>query len=61
MGAEGRCRETSFLEFHHVEPFAVGGDATSDNIELRCRAHNTHEARVYFGGEPCARAAAHRE
>jgi hypothetical protein len=24
------------LEFHHVMPFAVGGTATVENIELRC-------------------------
>jgi hypothetical protein len=49
IGTRGRCRETTFLEFHHVAPYAVGGDATADNIALRCRAHNTHEARLYFG------------
>ena len=48
-GTEGRCRETSLVEFHHLEPYAVGGDATADNIELRCRAHNAHEARLFFG------------
>jgi hypothetical protein len=39
-----------------VEPYAVGGDATADNIALRCRAHNTHEARLYFGGPSSAQA-----
>ena len=48
-GASGRCRETSFLEFHHVEPYAVGGAATAENIALRCRAHNVYEARLFFG------------
>jgi hypothetical protein len=61
VGAEGRCRETAFLEFHHVEPYAVGGNSTADNIELRCRAHNTHEARLFFGAERSERArATHR-
>ena len=49
VGSEGRCRETGFLEFHHVEPYAAGGAATADNIQLRCRAHNQYEARVFFG------------
>jgi hypothetical protein len=49
VGAEGRCSETSFLEFHHVEPFARGGAATVDNIQLRCRAHNWYEAVEEFG------------
>ena len=62
VGVEGRCRETGCLEFHHVEPYAVGGDAAADNIELRCRAHNTHEARLYFGADVSGRAATpHRE
>ena len=47
--AAGRCSETAFLEFHHVDPYAVGGAATVENIELRCRAHNVYEARLYFG------------
>jgi hypothetical protein len=32
-----------------LEPYAVGGAATVENIELRCRAHNVHEAKQYFG------------
>jgi hypothetical protein len=48
-GARGRCSETAFLEFHHVRPFADGGEATAENIELRCRAHNQYEATLYFG------------
>jgi 5-methylcytosine-specific restriction endonuclease McrA len=35
-----RCTEHGFLEFHHVGPYAEGGKATVDNIQLRCRAHN---------------------
>jgi hypothetical protein len=53
VGTQGRCAETAFLEFHHVRPFADGGDATVDNVHLRCRAHNSHEARHYFGDELC--------
>jgi len=48
-GTQGRCGETSWLEFHHVRPFAAGGEATCENIELRCRAHNVYEADQYFG------------
>ena len=50
VGAHGRCRETGFLEFHHVQPFAAGGRGTVENIELRCRAHNAYEASLFFGG-----------
>src|SRR5262245_42291930 len=49
VGRMGRCCETAFLEFHHVAPYAAGGAATADNIQLRCRAHNQYEARVFFG------------
>ena len=49
VGGTGRCRETAFLEFHHVAPYAAGGTATIDNIQLRCRAHNQYEARLFFG------------
>ena len=49
MSSSGRCRETGFLEFHHVEPYAFGGPATVANIQLRCRAHNLYEASLCFG------------
>ena len=50
VGASGRrCTATGFLEFHHVTPYAVGGESTMDNIQLRCRAHNAYEAELYFG------------
>jgi hypothetical protein len=46
-----RCSETAFLEFHHVVPYADGGSATVQNIELRCRAHNQYEAALLFGND----------
>jgi 5-methylcytosine-specific restriction endonuclease McrA len=49
VGAAGRCAERGFLELHHVVPFAMGGEATIANIELRCRAHNAYEAEQVFG------------
>ena len=48
VGSEGQCGETGFLEFHHVLPFADGGAATVNNIQLRCRAHNAYEAEQWF-------------
>jgi predicted restriction endonuclease len=51
VGTQGRrCGERAFVEFHHRRPYAAGGEATVDNIELRCRRHNGLEARLYFGG-----------
>jgi hypothetical protein len=32
-----------------VDPHALGGEATVDKIELRCRRHNDYEGRLYFG------------
>jgi hypothetical protein len=49
VGTHGRCTETGFLEFHHLEPFASGGAATSRNVQLRCRPHNLYEAELFFG------------
>jgi 5-methylcytosine-specific restriction endonuclease McrA len=50
VGSGGRCDESAFLEFHHVIPFAAGGPTTTENLELRCRAHNAYEAALDFGG-----------
>jgi hypothetical protein len=49
VGTQGRCNETGFLEFHHVQPFADGGETIVSNLELRCRAHNAYEAERHFG------------
>ena len=49
VGADGRCGEHGFLEFHHVIPFADSGPTMVENLQLRCRAHNRYEAREYFG------------
>jgi hypothetical protein len=49
VGASGhRCDERRCVEFHHVDPYALGGEATVDGIQLRCRAHNAYEGRLYF-------------
>lgn len=49
VGTAGRCTERGLLEFHHVVPYADGGDATVGNLELRCRRHNRFEAERWFG------------
>jgi hypothetical protein len=48
IGAQGRCRETGFLELHHVVPYATGDETTERNLELRGRAHNQDEATLVF-------------
>lgn len=45
-----RCRERTLLEFHHVVPYAMGGETTVANLSLRCRAHNVHEVNRVLGG-----------
>jgi hypothetical protein len=50
VSASGRpCSERVFLEFHHREPYALGGETTIRNVSLRCRAHNVYEAELAFG------------
>ena len=49
IGDAGRCTETGCLEYHHDVPFADGGAGSESNIQLRCRAHNGHEAERWFG------------
>ena len=50
IGTSGhRCNERRFLEFHHVDPRALGGEASVDLIQLRCRRHNDYEGRLWFG------------
>jgi 5-methylcytosine-specific restriction endonuclease McrA len=46
-----RCRETSMLEYHHEQAWALGGNTTVDNLSLRCRAHNALAAEQDFGRE----------
>jgi hypothetical protein len=44
-----RCAARRFLEIDHVKPWAERGPETVENLRLRCRAHNQHSARRYFG------------
>jgi hypothetical protein len=44
-----RCTERTFLEFHHVQPYAKQGPASVANISLRCWRHNQYEAELIFG------------
>jgi len=44
-----RCCERGRLEFDHIQPFAMGGKHTVENLRLRCRGHNQLAARVAYG------------
>lgn len=52
-----KCGSTDGVEFHHVQPYAVGGEATAANIEMRCRAHNGFEWQEHLDAETVALAA----
>lgn len=44
-----RCPERVRLEFHHEEPFALGGDGSPQNIRILCRQHNAYMAELDYG------------
>ena len=46
-----RCGARGNLEFHHIVPFARGGEATLENICLMCRALNALIAERDYGRE----------
>jgi hypothetical protein len=50
IGTRGhRCNERRFVEFHHLDPHILGGEATVEGMALLCRRHNDYEGRLYFG------------
>jgi hypothetical protein len=50
-----RCPERDRLEFHHHEPYGVGGDRSAENIRLACEAHNAYMAELDYGKEKMGR------
>ena len=44
-----RCEARRGLQYDHVKEFARGGEATLDNIRLRCPGHNQHAAEQTYG------------
>ena len=56
LAAAAGARRRAFWSFTNVEPYATGGSATIENIQLRCKAHNLYEAALFFGdGGDCVR------
>jgi hypothetical protein len=49
-----RCRETHYLELHHLQPFARNGAHLASNLTLRCVAHNALAAEQDFGPQVMA-------
>jgi hypothetical protein len=50
-----RCASMRQVEFHHVLPWARGGDRSPDNIRLMCRTHNAYLATKDYGEVVMAR------
>ena len=46
-----RCGSRRRLEFHHDQPFGLGGDRSPENIRLLCRSHNGYLAESTYGKE----------
>jgi len=46
-----RCCERKNLEFDHAEPWALGGQNTTENLRLMCKSHNQMYAEQVFGRE----------
>lgn len=44
-----RCTSRYRLEVDHIQPFALGGDHSLENLRLLCRTHNTYAAERVFG------------
>ncbi|WP_242342189.1 HNH endonuclease, partial [Anaeromyxobacter terrae] len=52
VGPDGcRCSSRWKLELDHIQPAALGGASTIDNLRLVCRAHNLLHAERTFGRE----------
>jgi hypothetical protein len=44
-----RCTARERLEFHHVTPFAQGGDHSVANVRIACAAHDAFQADLDYG------------
>ncbi|WP_242360935.1 HNH endonuclease [Anaeromyxobacter sp. SG17] len=52
VGPDGcRCNSRWKLELDHIQPAALGGPPTVENLRLACRAHNLLHAESTFGRE----------
>jgi hypothetical protein len=51
LASGGVCGSTRQVEFDHVEPLALGGPSTVENVRLACKPHNLRAARLALGDE----------
>lgn len=46
-----RCDARGALEFDHIQPVALGGVSTAENLCLKCKGHNRLAAEDTFGAD----------
>jgi len=52
IGEDGRrCGSRWQLELDHIQPVALGGTSTADNLRIACRPHNMLHAEQVYGRE----------
>jgi 5-methylcytosine-specific restriction endonuclease McrA len=51
LASGGICGSTRRLQLDHIQPLALGGTSTVDNVRIACRPHNLLAARLAFGDE----------
>ncbi len=51
VGPDGHRCQCRDVEFHHLTPFARGGEHSAEELTLRCRAHNAFQAELDYGQE----------
>ena len=50
VGSDGvRCGSKEGLEIDHIEPFAIGGSNSAENLRCLCSAHNKLAAKKIYG------------
>ncbi len=60
LASGGICGSTHRLQLDHVQPLALGGASTIENLRVTCQAHNLLAARLALGNEVMDRYAPRR-
>ena len=43
-----QCKSSHLLQLDHKFPFTLGGEASEENLQLKCRAHNQYRSELLF-------------
>ena len=46
-----RCSSRHALQYDHIQPYALGGESTAENLRLLCPAHNRYAAEAIGLGQ----------